>query len=214
MQAHTKTLAELAIALFTVEEQNTLRMLIASEPFDSNLLDRFDNSIAGPSVARMNCNNMGRYAVEDRDVFRPLQYCGMYFRRAKELKWDDILWLMRDVVEMGSLHIEGLIKRIGNVFDLPLGAALRNAIVKRKVHPITWRQIAMYTHIYNDAKHNFSHDKDTHMFSVEDAVLAYFVCRKLGLQLYPIANLVTDVKVFDQECDAAERARLSRWLQS
>lgn len=107
---------------------------------------------------------------------------------------------------MSSVHIEGLIKNIGNIFHLPLGAALRNTIVKRKVDPILWRQLDTFTRVYNDAKHNFSHEKDTHMFSVEDAVLSYFVCRKLGTKLYPLAKLVTDIKIFDRECAAEEIA--------
>jgi hypothetical protein len=108
---------------------------------------------------------------------------------------------------MSSLHIESLIKNIGNIFHLPLGAALRNAIVKRKLDATTWKQIEAFTHIYNDAKHNFSQDKDTHLFSIEDAILAYFICRKLGWKLYPLANLATDIKIFEKECEEIEKAR-------
>jgi len=174
-------------------------------------LTAFDEEFVGPSISRINCQNSGRYEIADRDIFRPLQYCGMYFKAmvSKE-NIDDPLWLTRDIVERSSLHIEGLIKNIGNVFHLPLGAALRNAIVKSKVDPVTWKQIDMFTHIYNDAKHNFNQEKDTHMFSVEDALLAYFVCRKLGLKLYPIADLVTDMKIFEKECDEAEKARMPK----
>jgi hypothetical protein len=113
---------------------------------------------------------------------------------------------------MSSLHIEGLIKNIGNVFHLPLGAALRNVIVKRKVDPILWGQLDAFTHVYNDAKHNFGHEKDTHMFSIEDAVLSYFVCRKLGVRLYPLARLATDIKIFDKECEKEEKSQLPRWI--
>ena len=96
------------------------------------------------------------------------------------------------------------------MFHLPLGAALRKTIVKRKVDSTTWKQIDTFTHIYNDAKHNFGHEKDTHMFSVEDALLAYFVCRKLGLKLYSLASLATDIRLFDHECDDEEKAQISK----
>ena len=101
---------------------------------------------------------------------------------------------------MSSLHIESLIKRIGNISNLPLGQALRKAVVRRRIDPVTWGQIDRYTRIYNDAKHNLRHQKDSHMFSVEGALLAYFVCRKLGAKLYPLANLITDLSVFEVNC--------------
>jgi hypothetical protein len=201
MMIHTKTLRYLASELFTEYEQRRLGELHQAYPPNLNILLDFDNSLHGPSIVRMYCKNEGRYEIADRSIFRPLQYCGVYFRRGVSKEWDaDFLWLMRDVVEMSSLHIEGLVKKIGNVFHFPLGKALRNIIVKTKLDPITWRQIDTYTGIYNDAKHNFSHDKDTHMFSVEDPLLSYFICRKLGVKLYPLANLATDIKIFDKEC--------------
>jgi hypothetical protein len=97
---------------------------------------------------------------------------------------------------MSSLHLEALVKRIGGAKYLPLGQALRNIIAKQKIDPTIWNQLDRYTRIYNAAKHCFEHDKDTHMFSVEDALLAYFVCRALGLKLYHLANLATDLNKF------------------
>lgn len=212
MKSHTETLGQLVIALFTTEEVRQIRLLSESWPLDLSLLIKFDDTLDGPSVSRMNCERHGRYEIPDRSIFRPLQYCGMYFKAmiSKE-NIDDPLWLTRDIVEMSSLHIESLIKNIGSVFHLPLGAALRNAVVKSKVDAITWSQIEKFTHIYNDAKHNFSHDKDTHMFSVEEALLSYFVCRKLGVKLYPLAKLATDMRIFEKECDQAEKARMPSW---
>jgi len=205
MKEHTETLWRLTTELFIDDKQKRIRSLIENGSLDIEAVIALDETIEGPSVSRMNCNNEGRYEIADRDVFRPLQYCGMNFMRTQRLDWeDDAAWHTRDLVEMSSLHIESLVKRIGNVFNLPLGAALRNAIVKNKVDPVTWKQIDTYTRVYNDAKHNFSHEKDTHMFSVEDALLAYFVCRKLGAKLYPLANLVTDIKIFEKECDETE----------
>jgi len=212
MEKHTETLRRLVAELFTADEQNRLKTLVAPKIPSAEAVIVYDESLGGPSITRLNCNNTGRYAGEDRDIFRPLQYCAMDFLKDQGADWkDDAEWLARDLVEMSSLHIESLIKNIGSVFHLPLGAALRNAIVKNKVDSTTWKQIDTFTHIYNDAKHNFSHAKDTHMFSVEDALLSYFVCRKLGAKLYPLANLATDIKIFDKECDEIEKARTLEW---
>ncbi len=101
---------------------------------------------------------------------------------------------------MSSLHIEGLIKRVGKVGSLPLGAALGKAIIKTKVDPLTYSVINQFVAIYNASKHDVSQPKDTHMFSVEDVVLAYVLCRKLGMRLYPLANLSTSLTIFDSRC--------------
>lgn len=209
MKHHTQTLWSLVTELFATEEVHQIRLLMEAKPFTLDQLIAFDEKLVGPSISRMNCERSGRYEIADRDIFRPLQYCGSYFDAmfTKE-NIDDPLWLTRDIVEMSSLHIESLIKNIGEIANLPLGKALRNVVVKQKVDSVTWKQLDTFTHIYNDAKHNFSHTKDTHMFSVEDAALSYFVCRKLGEKLYPLAKLATDIKIFEKECEETEKARL------
>lgn len=199
LRQHTETLRHLAEELFLSDEWQILQQLCKTSPINYPQINSFDQSLGGPSILGVSCRGWGRYEAQDRDVFRPLQYCAVHFHPA--YKKYDIEWATRDVIEMSSLHLESLIKRIGKVWHLPLGQALRNAVVKAKVDPVTWGQISRYTRIYNDAKHNFNHNKDTHMFSVEDALLAYFVCRKLGKKLYPLASLSTDLSVFDTNCD-------------
>ena len=198
METHNRILRNLTDELLSSDEVDHLRQIIETEPFDPDKVIEFDLSLGGPSISRINCKRSGRYSVDDRDIFRPLQYCSMYFlpTHRREIEWDS-----RDIVEMSSLHIESLIKRIGQVGFLPLGQALGNVIVKSKVDANTWNQIKRYTGIYNSAKHDFSHEKDTHMFSVEDALLAYFICRKLGQKLYPLVDLVTDLSVFERNCE-------------
>jgi hypothetical protein len=49
------------------------------------------------------------------------------------------------------------------------------------------------------------------MFSVEDALLSYFVCRKLGMKLYPLAKLATDIKIFESNCAEAKKAQTPKW---
>lgn len=41
-----------------------------------------------------------------------------------------------------------------------------------------------------------NHEFGTHLFSEEDALLTYFVARKLGLRLYELVDLETDLKLF------------------
>ena len=205
MKHQTRVLRQLACELFTPDERDALRQVSTSSPLDREGLVEFDRGIGGPSVATIASRKLaggtlnipghgvGRYALADRAVFRPLQYCSVWLTSDNE----NAEWVTRDIVEMSSAHIEGLVKRIGRLRFLPLGTALRKAAVKNKIDPTTWGQISRFTLIYNEAKHRFDHDKDTHMFSMEDAVLAYFVCRRLGQKLYPLASLSTDLAVFD-----------------
>lgn len=211
MENHTEVLWRLAAELFDEDEQNRLRALVEPTVPDAEMVIAFDEGLGGPSIRRLSYHNTGRYEIEDRDIFRPLQYCAMNFLVDQKPDWkSDAEWHTRDLIEMSSDHIESLIKNIGHVLHLPLGAALRNAIVKRKVDPTTWKQIEAFTHIYNDSKHNFSQPKDTHMFSIEDALLAYFVCRRLASKLYPLANLATHMKIFEKECDHTEMQQISK----
>lgn len=66
--------------LFTTEEISQIRLLAGTTPLDLKHLIAFDNTIGGPSVSRIDCGREGRYEIPDRDIFRPLQYCGMYFK--------------------------------------------------------------------------------------------------------------------------------------
>ncbi len=194
LQHHTTVLAQLAGELFTDEELTVLWRLSLTEPLDRQGLAGFDAALGGPSVQTIDGSIAGRYHVADRDVFRPLQYCSTYLLKMP----DDVEWLTRAIVQMSSAHIEALVKRIGGFGFLPLGRGLREASVRRRLDPVTWDQIMRFTPVYNDAKHSFAQDKDTHLYSMADAVLAYFVCRRLAQKLYATARLRTDPVVFDR----------------
>jgi hypothetical protein len=73
-------------------------------------------------------------------------------------------------------------------------------VIRSKLDPLTWRRIKRFTTPYNAAKHDFDQPKDTHLFSIADALIAYIVARKLGIALYPLASLTTDLTIFDQAC--------------
>lgn len=198
MTVHSEVLWDLAAELLDSVSLGKLRGLTSSQPVSYDKLVEFDCYLGGPGMSNINQNGVGRYHIADRDVFRPLQYCVMYFDIG--FRRGNLEWLSRDIVQMSSLHIEGLVKRVGRVFHLPLGTALRKAVVERKVDPVTWDRIARFTKVYNDAKHNVRHPKDTHLFSIQDAIIAYVVCRKLGMSLYHLAGLRTDLTVFGKDC--------------
>lgn len=205
MREHTEALRGLAAELYAPEDEVALRELASGATFEYAALAAFDVQVGGPSVVTLvdrrlgggtlgiPQHGVGRYERDDRDVFRPLQYAGVYFtKNAAEIEW-----LTRAIVEASSGHVEALVKRIGRTPRSPLGAALRSLRGRSAMDPETENLVARFVPVYNEAKHSFDHDMDTHRFSVEDAVLAYFVCRRLGERLYPLARLSTDLSIFD-----------------
>lgn len=142
-------------------------------------------------MGQVSSGTRGNYSLEDRDIFRPIQYCSVYFAKMAEDADGD--WFSREVIHMASLHIESLVLRIGLAHRIPLGRAIHAKVFKGKVDRRTWMLLDRFRHIYNDAKHNVSQPKDAHLFSQEDAVLAYVVCRRLGIELRPlVTSLCTD----------------------
>lgn len=188
---HTEALRELAEELLTPAQIERLDEIIAAHPLDFDALFAFDVALGWGSMGHVSTGNTGNYAIEDRDVFRPIQYCEMHFAKMSK-DADAAAWWSRHVIHMASLHIESLVQRIGLVNRLPLGRAIQEKVFRAKVDGVTWKRLDRFRHIYNDAKHNVSHPKDTHLFSQEDALLAYIVCRMMGMALHPLANLSTD----------------------
>lgn len=207
MEGQTEVLRGLARELYSDAELPELLRIASSDPLDRLGLARFDLSLGGPSVLTIAHGGtgpgtlgiprygVGRYEIADRAIFRPLQYCAIDLLFLGE----GIEWRTREIVETSSAHIEGLIKRVGRLRFLPLGTALRKASVKKALDARTWDQVARFTPIYNESKHHYEHEMDTHLYSMEDATLAYFVCRRLGSKLYPLASLSTDMSVFSGE---------------
>ncbi len=105
---------------------------------------------------------------------------------------------------MSGLHIETLVKRIGRVGWLPLGAALRVPVVSRRIGPLLYGQIDRFAAVYSASKHEVTHLAGTHLFSLEEALSAYVVSRRLGEQLYPHASLATDMTLFTDSASPHE----------
>jgi|ERR1039458_27704 hypothetical protein len=181
---------ELAEQLFSPEQSRQMRLMVEPHPLKFDRLLDFDVTLGGACMSNVtDQNGTGQYVIEDRGVFRPLQYCAMYFYRKRDMR--EVEFFTRNIVQMSGLHIESLLNRIGGFLGFALGRALRDMRVWRRIDPVTSARIDKFRNIYNAAKHAVDHDKDTHLFSVEDAVLAYFVSRKLGEALYPLAKLRT-----------------------
>jgi len=181
---------ELAEQLFSPEQSRQMRLLVEPHPLNLDRFLDFDVTLGGACMSNVtDQNGTGQYVIEDRDVFRPLQYCAMCFDKKRDMT--EVEFFTRHIVQMSGLHIESLLNRIGGFLGFTLGRALRDMRVWRRIDPVTSARIDKFRNIYNAAKHAVDHDKDTHLFSVEDSVLAYFVSRKLGEALYPLAKLRT-----------------------
>ena len=202
METHTTTLWRLAAELFNAQEQAQLRGLAAAHVPALEAVTAFDDSLGGPSMSRLTCNHTERYALEDRAIFRSLQYCALDMTRVNGTDWEsDAKSFSRDLMENSSRHIEALLNTIGGLPPFPFGALLRDSVVKSKVNAATWRQVKALLDVCKTAKRQFKRDKANVPFSVEDALLVYFICRKLGMQLYPLAKLTTDIHLFETKCE-------------
>ncbi len=185
--------------LLSREESEAVNAIIDTWPISYAELVIFDNTMGGPGFSNVNCDKSGRYDIDDRDIFRPLQYIGHYFLLAVKDESAGA-WLARDIVQAGGIQLESIIKRIAQVDRLPLGQALMKPLARLIINPLDWQRIQQYTTLYNAAKHNLDQPKDTHLFSFEEAILSYFIVRKLATNLYPLAKMKTDLKVFNQQC--------------
>jgi|SRR5579859_1809115 len=195
----TPKFKNLAHDLFYNDENQAVQIIISAWPTSYDVLMKLDLRLGGPGFANINCGNDGRYHSEDRDIFRPLQYIGSYFSLAAK-KEAHGAWLTRDIVQAGGIQLESLVKRIAGVDRFPLGQALAEPLAKRLINATDWKRVKQYSQIYNAAKHTIDQPKDTHLFSIEDAIISYFVVRKLAAVLYPLAKMKTNLRVFEQEC--------------
>ncbi len=192
---YTTILRQLVSELVAGDRQEELARILASEPFDYERLYRFDLQLGGPSLARINDKNRGRFDGADHDIFRPIQYVRMSYQAAQEQ--GNLEWYTRYIVNLSCGHIEELIKRISKTPFLPLGQALRSPVVRFTLPRDLWEQISQLVPVFNASKHEMSDEKDTHLFGPQDATMAYIVARLLGLSLYPFANLKTAMSIFD-----------------
>lgn len=146
------------------------------------LFAEYDKRIPGKGIHNIDKLNeegvwTGDYDIADRSIFRPIQYVEAYFT------WDNFEWLARDTVEMACLHVESCLKRYCGRNDRKMFGKLLSSEEGKTLPSKLWNwldQIRQY--LYNPAKH-YIPEREGHLFSSEEAIASYFICRKLGLEL-------------------------------
>jgi len=185
MSKFTPQLWDLAEEFFHDEDLRRMHAVVETHPLSFEQLFEFDEMLGGASMSQLNHNGTGHYHPSDSDVFRSLQYCAMYFDRKYDM--NEVEWHARLIVQMSGLHIESLLNRVGDFFGFTLGHVLHDKRIRKRIGIEAWGQIARFRKIYSAAKHEIGR----HVFSVEDAVLVYFVSRRLSESFYPLAKLRT-----------------------
>jgi uncharacterized protein (DUF2384 family) len=99
-------------------------------------------------------------------------------------------WLTRDVVAMSGAHLEALMKCVASYRFASLGALVRRVKKSNVLRSEQEAQLTKFANIANAAKHVFGASRTGHMFSYRDAMLAYFVARRLAVDLYDQAGIV------------------------
>ena len=196
MGVHTSQLKQLLGLLYSGDLLERIQNFALTLDFDTDDLIELDCEVSGPSLALIDIRIdgggwQGNYLSDERDVFRPLQYCHMWFSHLEGGQGSN--YATRYLVLMACVHIESLVKRIAGEPRFPLGQALHALRAKQRIPAKTLHIAQRFTRMYNDAKHEMSHPMDTHLFSNQDTIIAYFISRKLALELYSLAGIKTPI---------------------
>lgn len=189
-------LRELASELLKPDYLKSLKHVADTNPLDIKELVNLDNKLGGPGLSNINEGDSGRYDIDDRAVFRPFQYCVAYFSDIA----DGREWMARYIVQMSILHIESLIKLMDGIPNsrFTLGTLIKRNSVRDEIGSSLAGQVERLVLVQNAAKHDVSHKKDTHMFTPQDAAVAYIVCKAIGSHLFCHVHLATPLIIFDQ----------------
>lgn len=183
----TNEIRDIASRLLTSEEIHEIQKLLKKRNDLFSNMRNIDMNMGGAGTHNINRGNTGRYNIEDRDIFRPIQYIYAYL----QMRPGDFDWVTRGIIHMSGLHLESLIKRLFSIRRIPLGQALALRIAKLKLDNQLYLDLKAIIRPYNNAKHHLEHCKDTHLFDVESALLYYVAVRKIALKLMPITHLYT-----------------------
>lgn len=159
---------------------------------DFQVIFEFDRSLGGIGLFNVNKGRTGKYHVDDRDIFRPLQYIYMNL----ENRYLDLSWYTRDIIHMCGLHLEAIIKRYTGKLNYPLGKNLYDKKITKNINQKLLSELNLIAKLFNSAKHDVSRNKDEHLFSIADAIFCYFLTRKIASQLYPLIKLHTNPEVW------------------
>ena len=138
--------------------------------------------------------------IEDRPIFRPIQYVGMY------LQSGSLEWLTRNIVTMSCLHVENSLKRRLNIEErLSIGMILKRGKARSLDTDLVESLLELNEAVYNKSKHSIEQTyADGHMFSIADSLAVYLICRTLGSRILTDSGITTkyDEPVFDKEIRA------------
>ena len=141
--------------------------------------------------------------IEDRAIFRPIQYVGSY------LEHSPLEWLTRSIVTMSCLHMENSLKRRLKIDGpLSIGMILKRGKARSLDADLVESLWELNEAVYNKSKHSIEHTcADEHMFSIADSLAVYLICRTLGSRILKDSGITTkyDEPVFDKEIRAASR---------
>ncbi len=142
----------------------------------------------------------GTYHIEDRSIFRPIQYCATVLLR------QFIAVDTRYLVDNSCGHIESILKRIlvdltgSQRIEKPMGAVISDLCEENEFRDRAGSEILAASRaineVYRSAKHDFDYDYnensflqsspldlESHLFSYEEAAISYFGCRMHGMLL-------------------------------
>ena len=129
----------------------------------------------------------GCYNVEDRPIFRGIQYVEAHL-------WSlGLEWLSRQIVTESCYHVEGSLKRrLAVKGNLSVGRILGHRDAQTLDPDLRGILEYLNSAIYNNAKHTIENiELDAHMFSVADALAVYLVCRVLGSRILKGSGITT-----------------------
>lgn len=167
-----------------------------SSEFDKamTVLLELDSKI--PGLGQHNVNKQaadghwtGVYRVEDRPIFRGIQYVGMH------LDTNNPEWYTRMIVTESCYHIENSLKRkTGIRGNLSVGMILDRIHSSSLLDKDLYDALRLLNRtVYRGAKHTIEDiDMDSHMFSIADAITVYLACRILGARLLKDLCITTE----------------------
>ncbi len=141
--------------------------------------------------------------IEDRPIFRPIQYVGMYLCNSS------LEWLTRNIVTVSCLHVENSLKRQLKVDGrLSIGMILKRGKARSLDADLLETLWELNEAVYNPAKHSIELTyADGHMFSIADSLAIYLICRTLGSRILKNSGITTKYgePVFDEEIRVPSR---------
>ena len=158
----------------------------ASPPFNPQVHDflmEVDLQIPGAGIHTAVWAGSDRYNYpfdcEFEAVLRPLRYIPVYL----SLAWGDPIHV-RSVVQTATAHLEGCVKKALGKSDAkrPLGALLSTTAANRIMPSDALAGAIDFVRLVgNPSKHDYTNDRSRgSVFIYDDAVLAYFMARRLG----------------------------------